>query len=92
MIGPSVFCGSQNFQSTAVVAQYHVSKLSSSPSSGKTTLLAKAAGILSRKVQRSNESDGSLVFPLNMRLHHLYLDDPQQFSITTTNILFDAFR
>jgi tRNA uridine 5-carbamoylmethylation protein Kti12 len=68
------------------------STLSGSPSSGKTTLLAKAAEVLYQKVQRSNESDGSLVFPLNMRLRHHYFDDPQQFSTATTTILFDAIR
>jgi predicted AAA+ superfamily ATPase len=61
-------------------------------SSGKTTLLAKAAEVLSRKVQHSNESDGFLVFPLNIRLHYLYLDDPQQFYTATIAILFNAVR
>jgi hypothetical protein len=61
-------------------------------SSGKTTLLSKAVEVLYRKVQRSNEPDSYLIFPLNMELHHLYLDDPRQFYLAVIAILFDTIR
>ena len=60
--------------------------------SGKTMALGCLAELFYRKLLASDESDDWLMFPLNLALYTLYMDDPVQFYGVIINNLFASLR
>ena len=60
--------------------------------SGKTMMLSTMASVFFRKIISSSDRNNYLMFPFNMALHALNLDNPIQLYPSFINIIFNAVR
>lgn len=60
--------------------------------SGKTMILHSVAMTTYRKLLNSDLHEDYLMFPLNLQLHQIYMDDPVQFYPIIINIAFNSAR